>query len=225
MIETSVLTGEIAGAAQVWNAPSIEAGSPDTARRWQAPSDIEVTVYTEARAQGRSDGLAQAQAEIDASERKLEAQSRLFESALAAIARPLALMDTQLREQLSELAVSIARQLLRRELKTDPSQVIAVVRDTVALLPAAARDVRVLLHPEDAALLRERLAAPHAESVWTVLEDPVMSRGGCRVTADAAQIDARIETRLAAVMSALLGEERALERARERADAPPEELP
>ena len=74
------------------------------------------------------------------------------------------------------------------------------------------------LHPDDAALRRERRATPQAESAWTILEDPVMSRGGCRVTADAAQIDARVETRLAAVMSTLLGEERAAERATERTD-------
>jgi flagellar assembly protein FliH len=124
------------------------------------------------------------------------------------------------QEQLTELAIAIARQLLRRELKIDPSQVIAVVRETVALLPAAARDVRVLLHPEDAALLRERLVAPQIESAWTLLEDPMMSRGGCRVTAEAAQIDARVETRLAAVMSALLGDERTAERLDSAAEPP-----
>jgi flagellar assembly protein FliH len=94
------------------------------------------------------------------------------------------------------------------------------VRETVALLPAAAREVRVQLHPEDAALLRERLATPQAESAWTIHEDPVMSRGGCRVTAEAAQIDARLETRLAAVMTAILGEARAAA----RSDAAPGDL-
>ncbi len=46
--------------------------------------------------------------------------------------------------------------LLRRELRTDPAQIIGMVRDTVALMPAATRGVRVLLHPDDAALVRER---------------------------------------------------------------------
>jgi len=131
---------------------------------------------------------------------------------MAALTRPLALLDSDMQLKLAELSVAIARQLLRRELKTDPAQVIAVVRETVALLPAAARDVRVQLHPEDAALLRERLATPQVESAWTIHEDPMMSRGGCRVTAEAAQIDARLETRLASVMAAILGETRAAER-------------
>jgi flagellar assembly protein FliH len=223
MIEPSVLTGDSALVVQVWNAPSLEGGVAGTSGRWRTVGDIgavETAAYEQARSEGRAEGLAAAQAEIDARLQTLDAQARIFEAAIGALARPLALMDAQVQEQLTELAIGIARQLLRRELKIDPSQVIAVVRETVALLPAAARDVRVQLHPEDAALLRERLAAPQAESVWTILEDPVMSRGGCRVTADAAQIDARVETRLAAVMSALLGEERATERAAAQPEQP-----
>jgi flagellar assembly protein FliH len=106
---------------------------------------------------------------------------------------------------------------VRRELKTDPAQVIAIIRETVALLPAAARDVRVHLHPEDAAVVRERLATTTADRAWTIVEDPVMTRGGCKVTTDTALIDARIEARLNEVISAMLGDERAGERQLPRA--------
>ena len=37
----------------------------------------------------------------------------------------------------------------------------------------------------------------------------MMTRGGCRVTTETAQIDARLETRINAVMAAMLGDERA----------------
>jgi flagellar assembly protein FliH len=216
MAEPNVLTGDFAGTAQVWTAPSMEGHGSVGARRRRTVGDIvaqEEALFAQAKADGHAEGLAQAKAEIDARLRHLDAQSTLFETSLAALARPLALLDTTMQETMAELSVAIARQLLRRELKSDPTQVIAVVRETVALLPAAAREVRVQLHPEDAALLRERLATPQAESAWTILEDPVMSRGGCRVTAEAAQIDARLETRLAAVMTAMLGETRAAARA------------
>jgi len=93
-------------------------------------------------------------------------------------------------------------------LRIDPSQVIAIIRETMALLPAATRDVRLHLHPDDAALVRERLAQPQSERAWTVIEDPVMGRGGCRVTTDHSLIDARLETRLGAVISQVLGDER-----------------
>jgi flagellar assembly protein FliH len=86
--------------------------------------------------------------------------------------------------------------------------VIAIVRETVALLPATARDVRVHLHPEDASVVREKLATPSADHAWSIVEDPIMPRGGCRVTTDTAHIDARLETRIQGIMAAILGEER-----------------
>jgi flagellar assembly protein FliH len=127
---------------------------------------------------------------------------------LGTIAQPFRDLDAQVEVQLVQLAVTIARQLVRRELRTDPAQVIAIIRETVALLPAATRDVRVHLHPEDAAIVREKLATPTADRAWTIVEDPVMTRGGCRVTTDTAHIDQRLETRIQSIMATILGEER-----------------
>jgi len=106
---------------------------------------------------------------------------------------------------------------VRRDLRIDPTQVIGIVRETVALLPASARGVRVVLHPEDAALVRQRLPATGPDSAWSISEDPVLARGDCRVLTEFAQIDARIESRLNEALSALLGEDRAQARGVEEA--------
>jgi flagellar assembly protein FliH len=132
-----------------------------------------------------------------------------LEGVLGSLSKPLDHVNAEVEQQLLNLTLSVARHLVRRELRIDPAQVIAVIRETVALLPAAARDVRVHMHPEDAAVVRERLATPTADRAWTIIEDPVMTRGGCRVTTDTAQIDARLETRINSVMAAMLGDERA----------------
>jgi flagellar assembly protein FliH len=117
-------------------------------------------------------------------------------------------MDDEIEQQLVSLAFTIAKHVVRRELRADPAQVIAVIRETVGLLPLAQRNVRVHLHPLDAAVVRERLSEPQAERAWTLVEDPVMSRGGCRVSTDSAQIDARLETRLMSVLNSLMGDAR-----------------
>jgi flagellar assembly protein FliH len=136
-----------------------------------------------------------------------------FESILNLLSRPLQELDTEVEGQLVSLAMTTARQLLRRELKTDPGQIVAVIRETVAMLPASVRDVRVHLHPEDAALVRERLATPGSDRAWSIVEDPMLTRGGCRISTDAAQIDARVESRIGAVMTTILGDERGAIRA------------
>jgi flagellar assembly protein FliH len=141
--------------------------------------------------------------------RALDQQVARLDAILVTLARPLAELDMSVERELAELACAIARQVVRRELRTEPAHVIGAIREAVALLPAAARDVRVLLHPEDAALVRERLVDSGAGRVWAITEDPMMGRGGCRVVAENSTIDARLETRVGAVIAHVLGDERA----------------
>jgi flagellar assembly protein FliH len=170
--------------------------------------EVERRAYEEAFAQGREAGLAAARAETEQANTQLKAQVARLEAVCGTLGKPLEQVNGEVEQQLLALAMTIARQLVRRELKTDPAQVIAVIRETVSLLPAAARDVRVHLHPEDAAVVRERLATTTADRAWTIVEDPVLTRGGCKVTTDTALIDARVETRLNEVIAAMLGDER-----------------
>jgi flagellar assembly protein FliH len=174
--------------------------------------DIEKKAYQEAYAAGREAGLASARAETQPGIDRLRSQVTSLTAVLDKLSKPLEELDTEVGEQLAKLTVAIAKQVIRRELRTDPAQVIAVMREMVALLPAAARQVRIHLHPEDAAVVRERLAAPGGDRAWSIVEDPVLSRGGCLVMTDSAQIDARLETRIASVVSAMFGEERSATR-------------
>ena len=178
----------------------------------QELEELEQRTYEEAfakgHAEGRAQGLAAAEREMRPQIEQLQARVQRLDTIIDSLARPLAELDPEVEDQLLQLALTIGRHLVRRELRIDPSQVIAIIRETVALLPASARDVRVHLHPEDAAVVREKLSTPVGERVWTIAEDPVMGRGGCRVTTETAQIDARLDTRIASVISALLGDER-----------------
>lgn len=178
----------------------------------QELEDLEQRTYDEAYAkglaEGREQGFAAVEREMRPQLQQLQTRIERFEAIVDSLARPLQELDPEVEAQLLQLALTIGRHLVRRELRIDPTQVIAIIRESVALLPASARDVRVHLHPEDAAVVREKLAAPVGERAWTIAEDPVMGRGGCRVTTETAQIDARLETRIGSVVSALLGDER-----------------
>ncbi|MET0497565.1 MAG: flagellar assembly protein FliH [Steroidobacteraceae bacterium] len=194
-----------------WDLPSVTGNVVQSRRPGKTVAEleeVETRAYDEAFASGREAGLAAARAETQKTIDQLKAQAVRFEQVIGLLAEPLKDVDAQVEQQLLSLALTIARQLVRRELKIDPSQVIAIIRETVALLPLAARDVRVHLHPEDAAVVRERLATPAADRAWTIVEDPVMTRGGCRVATETALIDARLETRINTVISTLLGDQR-----------------
>lgn len=173
--------------------------------------------------EGRREGLAAAATEIDARKRELDGRIAAVEQLLVALSRPLDRLDEAAAAELARLAFATGSQLARRELRQDPAQVIAIIRECVQLLPASARHVRVHLHPSDAAIVRERLAQPAAERAWTLVEDPVMARGGCRVSSESSQVDGRFDSRVAAVMASILGDERDAARGDDGDEAPPGE--
>jgi len=207
---SEVLSATGALAVERWSLPAVEGPSIHRRNRLTVAEleDLERAAWEEAFTQGKEAGLAAARLEIESLRATLASQAARLEAIMDLLAQPLKQLDAEMERQLVMLAFTLAKQLVRRELKADPSQVIGIVRDTVALLPIAARNVRVHLHPEDAALLREKLASTTADRAWSIVEDPVQGRGGCRVTTDNSQIDARLETRLGAALSTLLGDER-----------------
>ncbi len=172
---------------------------PLTASQLEA---VHKEAYAEGFADGRRDGLATGAAEGVAK------GSALVEELLTCLARPLEELDERVEEALVNLAMSVARHLVRRELKSDPGQVIAVVREAVSALPLASQKVMLHLHPEDAVLVRDRLAVQDGEVPWQVVEDPVLTRGGCRVVTEMSHVDATVEHRVAAAIAKVLGEER-----------------
>jgi len=211
MSERSTLRREVlSGAtAKVYAPPSIE--GPIVGRR---VSEAERVAAERAEfAKGYEDGMAAARKEIDAALAKLRARVAHLDSIIGSLARPFEQLDAEVEEQLTLLALTVGKQMVRRELRTDPAQVITVIRESVGRLPAAARDVRVHLHPEDAAVVRELLAQPSSERAWSIVEDPALTRGGCMVKTDISQIDARLDARLNAVVAAAFGDERAPGRA------------
>jgi flagellar assembly protein FliH len=169
--------------------------------------DLQAEAHKEAFQQGLEEGRQAGRAEIRA---QVERLAGMFHD----LAKPFEVLDTEVERELLTLSMALARQIVRRELKTDPTQIIGIIREAIAALPVAARDVRVHLHPEDAAVVRDNLAPTENERAWNIIEDPVMARGGCQITTSTSRVDARLETRLGGILSELLGTERDTESAR-----------
>jgi len=194
-----------ASLAQRWAMPSID--GPIVGRRVTEAEQRNAERANYAR--GYEEGLAAAQAEVNKRVADLNARVARLDAILKMMTRPLEELDGEVEKQLTLLALTVGKQMVRRELKTDPAQVIAVIRECVGRLPVSARDVRVHLHPEDATVVREALSTSSGDRAWNIVEDPALSRGGCVVRTDTSQIDAKLDSRLNAVVAAVFGDERA----------------
>lgn len=163
--------------------------------------------FREGHAEGSRRGYASGEAAV-------KAQLDALKGIVLQLAEPLANLDDAVVQAVSDLAVLIARHLVRRELKANPGEVVGVVRETMRHLPIAPRAARIRLHPEDAELVQSAFALGDDERSWRLEPDPLITRGGCIVETDASRIDASVESRLAAIASKMLGGERESDRGR-----------
>lgn len=204
---SKVISGEQLGACHRLQLPNVGSGAAEGPSSGggvitvEELHQIQRQAYEEAYAQGLEEGRAAGRDDI-------AQQARQLQDVLDKLGAPLAEVDDQVLEELVQLAVAVARHMVRRELKADPGQVVAIVREALEQLPVASTDVRLHLHPQDAALIRESLPLKDGETRWQIVESPVLSRGGCRVETGISQIDATVETRFAAIVAALMGGER-----------------
>ena len=191
---------------QVGNEP--EAAQDDAAPPQPTVRELEA-LEQQARDEGCAAGLAEGRA---AAAQELRERMAQLDAVYEAAARPLQAFDEQVAQELARLAMVVAGRVVARELQLAPELVARAVREAANALPAATRELRVHLHPQDLVLLQELGAA---ERHWQLLADPALSRGDCRLESEHSRLDARVETRLAAVVDAVLGE----------ADAPHEDAP
>jgi len=203
---SKLISNEDKSAYERWELPNVDDGS-DTAvmpHRLLTAGQLEKIqkqAHEEGYQQGRRDGFATGKVEAEKQINALKQILELFQA-------PLVQLDDQVVKQLVDMAILIAAQVIRRELRIDPGQVVAVVRACVKALPVSATQVKLFLHPEDAGFVRSAFSIDDHIQTWKIIDDPVMTRGGCRVETQYSKIDATVENQLNRVIANLLGGER-----------------
>jgi flagellar assembly protein FliH len=112
-------------------------------------------------------------------------------------------VDEQVAHELLELSLDVARQMLHQALKVNPELLLEVVRAAIATLPHYNQGAHLVLHPDDAILVRERMGEQLSHSGWKIFEDARVERGGARLETANSQIDASPETRWNRIVAAL----------------------
>lgn len=151
-------------------------------------------------AQGHSQGLAEGRA---AGLAAVQAQAAQLQALARTLPAALQLAQGSVADDLLALALDIARQVLGQALAAQPQAILAVVHELLQAEPSLCGAPLLLLHPDDAALVRELLADDLQASGWRVRHDAQIERGGCRVTAHNGERDATVQARWERVSAAL----------------------
>lgn len=192
-----------------WRAPVMDA-DPSRVVRYREQHEASIPTANDidqwraqAEEEGYQQGLVRAQQETCELQQQLLHLIDFFE-------HPLQSLNEDIEHQLTQLAVTLAQQLVRRELKVEPGEIIGLIRDSVQLLPGMQRNISIVLHPEDAQLVRNALSIETSdeEHNWKLIEDPMITRGGCEINAPPSAINATLENRLSELAASVLGGER-----------------
>ena len=236
--KTSGFSSSEMGLLELWNLPEassakgVENPEPMAFEPGRTPKltveaieSVQKQAYEEAFIQGKKDGFQQGFEEgvkkgieegfseglkkgYEENLHLLQEQAAEFIRLMESLSEPFSLLDEEVEKELVRLAIAIATQIIRREIKMDPGQIIAAVKESIKVLPMSSQKIYLHLHPDDAELVRSVMAPAELSPPWNVIEDPLITRGGCKVDTEVSHIDASIENRLAAVISTLFGGER-----------------
>jgi flagellar assembly protein FliH len=104
-------------------------------------------------------------------------------------------LEQQMAQAVAQAAVMLARRVVRAEIEARPEQVAEAATQAVNAVLQSARHIRVLVHPDDHALVAAGAAEALQARGARLLAQPGIERGGCLVESDLGQIDARIDAR------------------------------
>lgn len=143
--------------------------------------------------EGRNEGILQGRREALA---RFDTLSQPVDAMLESLRQLQQDYQSALRKEVVDLVAKVARQVIRCELALQPVQVLALVDETLAAMPPARDGIEVYLNPEELERICE--LDPERAGRWTLVPDPSLEPGECRVKAGGREADAGCRQRLAA---------------------------
>ncbi len=104
-------------------------------------------------------------------------------------------MDEQVAQSLLDLSLEIAHKMVGESMQIKPEVILNVVSTAISNLPHFNQNAHLVVHPEDAELIRKHMGEQLSHAGWKIFTDEQIRRGGCRAETAHSQVDATAETR------------------------------
>lgn len=172
---------------------------PDPVEQEAHLAALERDAFAKGYAQGERAG-------VEAGNRRSDAMLRRLGETLEELASLRRTLLQQSERQLVQLALAIARRIVRREIAADEELLTALARVAIDRLGDSG-PATIHLHPDDFARAAARGAQQWETAHVSVVPDPAVSRGGCLVESPFGFVDAGIDAQFQELARALLDTE------------------
>ena len=202
---SSFIPAEQIGDASSWAFDPVDQAALKCAAKVKAQAEAEDRARDDsARQSGFADGYAQGHAQATL-EGQRQIQQYMDTQGQAAAQRLLGLLKSAqdrveqsqqaMAKGVLELACELARQVLRRELTTNPNALQPVVREALGMLTVDCKMAAVRMHPVDLDVFAEDLVREFPNLGLTLVPDASVTAGGCLVEAAGTVVDGTVQRR------------------------------
>lgn len=146
---------------------------------------------TEGYEAGRQQGLKEMRAQ-------LVAEQQRFQALAHALLNPIDAQDDDLEHMVLDIICTLTQSVVQREVQTDSSQILQLVRNAIDALPVGSKNIRVCLNPDDLAAIETY--ATEQQLDWKFFGDSVLLPGGCRIETPESRVDFSVSSRLKTVL-------------------------
>jgi len=144
---------------------------------------------------GRQQGLMEMRAQLT-----LEQQR--FHHLANALLNPLTEQDNDIEHMLLDVICSLTQSVIQRELVTDSSHILSLVKTAVDALPVGSKNIRISLNPNDLTAIETYAAEQQLD--WKFVADPQLQAGGCKIETPESRVDFSVSQRLQTVLEQFL---------------------
>lgn len=183
-------------AFEQWEVVELAASAGQAAPAEADPQAELAALRAAARADGYAEGLAAGRVEGEQACGRMKQLAESFSSTLDNL-------DFRLADMVLELALDVARQVVAGELAARPERILDVVNMALKQMAETSREARLLLNPDDAALVRPHLDQVLDKNRLRIVEDVRIVRGGCLIETSQGDLDATLPARWRQVVQVL----------------------
>lgn len=135
----------------------------------------------------------------------LVTEQQRFQKLAQALLDPIGEQDSDLEKLLLNVVCTLTESVVQRELLTDSSHILSLVKAAVDALPVGSNNLRIILNPDDLAAVETY--AQEQQLDWQFIGDAQLTPGGCRIETSESRVDFSVEKRLQTVLSQFINKQ------------------
>ncbi|NMH59626.1 flagellar assembly protein FliH [Alteromonas ponticola] len=159
--------------------------------------------------QGHEEGFAEGEKQgLESGQQQIDEQIKAWQQLSDQLDVPLKQVNEEVRKQLVQLALTLARSVIRTEIKTNDDIIFQALSDGLKALPINEKQYQLQMHADDIARIKSHYSDEEiASKNWQLVENPSMQPGGCEIITSQNAVDVSIDRRVRDVIDKFMFEQ------------------